>query len=44
MLLLAFRRTHTELGATFVPMQIERYEGKALAFDGTYQSIEFLAM
>ena len=43
-LFLAFCQTDFELGAAFVPMQIQWYERKALAFHGANQTIELLAV
>ena len=43
-LLLAFGETHFELGATLVPVQVERYQCKSLALNGADQPVEFLTV
>jgi len=43
-LLLALCHADTQLGATFVPMQIERDERHSFALDSANQSIELLAV
>ena len=42
MLFLALCHADLELGAAFVPMEVERYEGKALALNSSNQTVELL--
>ena len=43
-LFLALCHADTQLGATFVPMQVEWDERHSFALDSAYQSIQFLAV
>ena len=43
-LFLAFRQTYVELGAAFMPVEIQRYEGVSFALNRTRQPIELVSM